>query len=92
MTPMPREPARVAVTGPITDDEARILAAHALLVAGPDGYFADYAECLLRAALPRVPALRGVLATLAVCMARGDVREAARQVVPFLPGMHEASF
>lgn len=58
--------------------------AHALLAARPDGYFADYAEHLLREALPAEPRLRPVLATLAVGMQRGDVAEAAAQLGPLL--------
>lgn len=60
-------------------------AAHALLVDGPDGMFGDYARWLLERALPQEPRLQPVLATLAVCLQRGNVTEAAAQLLPLLP-------
>lgn len=60
--------------------DANLAAAHALLAAQPDGLFADYAETLLRNALPARPGVRAVIATLAA----GDPVEAARQLAELL--------
>lgn len=69
----------------LTDAEANMAAALAMLEGRPDGHFADYAEHLLRKALPAEPRLQPVLATLAVGMQRGNVAEAAALLAPLLP-------
>lgn len=69
----------------ITQAESRLQAAHALLDAQRDGMFADYALHFLRLALPDMPQIRPVIATLEVCIAKGDVSEAVAQLAPFLP-------